>query len=52
MTRANMIKRVQAIENYPRIVVDILQQSCDTSAFANPMENVRSETTQMIDRPC
>ena len=52
MTGASMIKRVQAIDNYPRIVVDILQQSCDTSAFANPMKNVRSETTQMIDRPC
>ena len=48
MTGASMIKRVQAIENYPRIVVDILQQSCDTSAFANPMENVRGETTKML----
>jgi len=52
LTGASMIKRVEAIENYPRIVVNILQQSCDTNAFANPMENVRGETTQMIDRPC
>jgi hypothetical protein len=52
LTGVSMVKRVQAIENYPRIVVNILQQSCDTNAFANPMENVRGETAQMIDRPC
>lgn len=52
LTGASMIKRVEAIENYPRIVVNILQQSCDTNAYANPMENVRGETTHMIDRPC
>tara|TARA_R110000868_G_scaffold4155_43_gene25644 strand:+ start:9366 stop:9596 length:231 start_codon:yes stop_codon:yes gene_type:complete len=52
LTGASMVKRVQAIEQYPRAVVSILQQSCDTSAYANPLTNVRGESTKMIDRPC
>ncbi len=52
LTGTSMVKRVQAIEDYPRVVISILQQSCNTNAYANPMTNVRGESTMMIDRPC
>ena len=52
LTGMSMVKRVHAVGDYPRIVVDLIQQSCDTSAFANPLTNVRGESSKMVDRPC
>ena len=33
LTGASIVTRLQAIENYPRVAYDILQQSCDTRAL-------------------
>ena len=52
LTGTSLMKRVEAISHYPRVTVNIAQQSCDTSAFANPMANIRGESSEMIDRPC
>ncbi len=53
LTGASMITRVKAIENYPRVVFDLLQQqSCDTRAMADPLQRVGGGIPTIENRPC
>lgn len=52
LTGASMVTRVKAIENYPRVVYELLQQSCDTRALADPLQNANTGIPTIEDRPC
>ncbi|MFT7571113.1 MAG: hypothetical protein ACI9JL_002149 [Paracoccaceae bacterium] len=52
LTGASIVTRLQAIENYPRVAYDILQQSCDTRALADPLQNVNARIPTIEERPC
>lgn len=52
LTGNSLVQRVEAIENYPRMIFNVVQQSCDTNPYANPLANVRGESANMTDRPC
>lgn len=52
LTGASMVTRVKAIENYPRIAYDLLQQSCDTRAIADPLQRADNRIPTIEDRPC
>lgn len=52
LTGASMVTRVKAIENYPRVVYDLLQQSCDTMALADPLQKANSGIPTIEERPC
>ena len=52
LTGASMVTRVKAIENYPRVAYDILQQSCDTRAMPDPLQRADGGIPTISDRPC
>lgn len=53
LTGTSMITRVKAIENYPRVVYDLLQQqSCDTRALADPLQKANGGIPTIEERPC
>lgn len=52
LTGASMVTRVKAIENYPRVVYDLLQQSCDTRAIADPLQKTNGGIPTIEERPC
>lgn len=52
MTGASVATRLQAIENYPRVAYDLLQQSCDTQSLADPLQSVNAKIPTMENRPC
>jgi len=47
-----MVTRVKAIENQPRAIYDLQQQSCDGRALADPLQKADSGIPTIEDRPC
>lgn len=52
LTGASMVTRVKAIENQPRAIYDLQQQSCDGRALADPLQKADSGIPTIEDRPC
>lgn len=52
LTGASVATRLEAIENYPRVAYDILQQSCNTQSFAAPLHNVNERIPTIENHPC
>lgn len=52
LTGASMVTRVKAIENYPRVVFELLQQSCDMRAMPDPLQKADGRIPTIDDRPC
>lgn len=52
MTGASMFTRVKAIENQPRAVYDLQQQSCDGRALADPLQKANAGIPTIEERPC
>lgn len=52
LTGASMVTRVKAIENQPRVVFNLLQQSCNTETLADPVRNASFGIPTIEERPC
>ena len=52
LTGASIVTRVKATKNQPRIVYDILQQSCGTWDLDDPIHKADGIIPSTLDRSC